>query len=186
YEQGGIVDAINTANPLMGLVNLGFAIDEGDWYTVGLESVGVAVMVAAVVVGKKVGPGAPRGVRLRGSVALDTNALIASVEKGQAPRILDGRAPVVPITVAKEFLQGGGSSTALRTFLTNNNGRIAAAGTEASANALQKQAVDMGRVLHRADARIVAGAAREGLPLVTNDLRLSKYLQAAKLPVEGF
>ncbi|HRI65862.1 MAG TPA: HNH endonuclease signature motif containing protein, partial [Polyangium sp.] len=56
YEQGGIVDAINTANPLMGVVNLGFAIDEGDWYTVGLESVGVAVTVAVVIVGKKLGP----------------------------------------------------------------------------------------------------------------------------------
>ncbi|HRI62682.1 MAG TPA: hypothetical protein PK156_00545, partial [Polyangium sp.] len=54
YEQGGIVDAINTANPLMGVVNLGFAVREADWYTVGLESVGVAVMVVAVVVGKKV------------------------------------------------------------------------------------------------------------------------------------
>ncbi len=39
----------------MGVVNLGFAIDEGDWYTVGLESVGVAVTIAAVVVGKKLG-----------------------------------------------------------------------------------------------------------------------------------
>ncbi|HRI67499.1 MAG TPA: AHH domain-containing protein, partial [Polyangium sp.] len=56
YEQGGIVDAINTANPLMGVVNLGFAIQEGDWYTVGVESVGVAVTVVAVVVAKKLGP----------------------------------------------------------------------------------------------------------------------------------
>jgi hypothetical protein len=40
YEQGGIVDAINTANPLMGVVNLGFAINEGDWYKVGQNAVG--------------------------------------------------------------------------------------------------------------------------------------------------
>ncbi|HRI68577.1 MAG TPA: hypothetical protein PK156_30320, partial [Polyangium sp.] len=56
-----IVDAINTANPLMGVVNLGFAVREGDWYTVGLESVGVAVTIAAVIVGKKLGVGSVKG-----------------------------------------------------------------------------------------------------------------------------
>ncbi len=64
YQNGGIVDAINTANPLVGVVNLGFAIKDEDWYTVGVESVGVAVTIAAVIVGKKVmgkGAGTTRG-----------------------------------------------------------------------------------------------------------------------------
>lgn len=39
------------------------------------------------------------------AVALDTNAVIAAVEGGQA--ILGGRAPVVSITAVKEFLRGG-------------------------------------------------------------------------------
>jgi len=49
---------------------------------------------------------------------------IAAVEKGQAATVLGGRSPVVPITVAKEFLRGGGSSGALRTFLGETGGRL--------------------------------------------------------------
>ncbi|HRI67665.1 MAG TPA: GH-E family nuclease [Polyangium sp.] len=37
-------------------MNLGFAVREGDWYTVGFETVGVAVTVVAVIAAKKLGP----------------------------------------------------------------------------------------------------------------------------------
>lgn len=33
-----------------------------------------------------------------GSVALDTNALIAAVERGQGAAVLGGRTPIVPLT----------------------------------------------------------------------------------------
>ncbi len=49
----------------MGVVNLGFAIDEGDWYTVGLESVAASVTIAPVFAAKKsrpkIEPQAPSG-----------------------------------------------------------------------------------------------------------------------------
>lgn len=120
----------------------------------------------------------------RASVALDTNALIASVERGQS--ILGGRAPVVPITVAKEFLRGGGSSAALRKFLTANGGRIGLAGSEATSAGLRQQAAGLGRALHLGDSRVAAGAMREGIPLITNDRKFGNFLRAIGYRVEGF
>jgi rRNA-processing protein FCF1 len=120
----------------------------------------------------------------RSSVALDTNALIATVERGQS--ILGGRAPVVPITAAKEFLRGGGSSAALREFLIANGGRMGLAGTEATAAGLRQQAAGLGRALHLGDSRVAAGAMREGVPLITNDRKLGNFLRAIGYPVEGF
>ncbi len=40
----------------MPLANVIVGVEEGDWYTVGLESVGVAVTVVAVIAAKKLGP----------------------------------------------------------------------------------------------------------------------------------
>jgi predicted nucleic acid-binding protein len=117
------------------------------------------------------------------AVALDTNALIAGVERGV--NVLGGRTPVVPITAAKEFLRGG-SADALRVFLSANGGRLAGAGSEATVRALQAEAGSMGRVINLGDARIVAGAMREGVPLVTQDAQLTRFLQAAGIAVEGF
>ena len=121
-----------------------------------------------------------------GSVALDTNALIAAVEGGQAAAVLGGRTPIVPITAAKEFLRGGGSADALRAFLAQTGGRIGLAGQEATVVGLQQQATALGRVLHTGDARIAAGAMGEGVPLVTNDVRFGNFLRAIGFPVEGF
>jgi predicted nucleic acid-binding protein len=119
-------------------------------------------------------------------VALDTNAVIFAVEHGQAGAILAGRTPVVPITVAKEFLRGGGSASALREFLGATGGRIGLAGQEATVSALQQQAAGLGRVLHTADGRIAAGAMREGVPLVTNDRKFGNFLRAIGYPTERF
>ena len=117
-------------------------------------------------------------------MALDTNAVIAAVERGQS--VLGGRAPVVPITAVKEFLRGGGSSAALREFLTANGGRIGLAGQEATATGLRQQAAGLGRVLRLGDSRVAAGAMREGIPLVTNDRKFGNFLRAIGYSVEGF
>jgi predicted nucleic acid-binding protein len=130
------------------------------------------------------GYGSVAGGAGRASVALNTNALIATVERGHS--ILGGRAPVVPITVAKEFLRGGGSSAALREFLTANGGRIGLAGSEATAAGLRHQAAGLGRALHLGDSRVAAGAMREGIPLITNDRKFGNFLRAIGYPVEGF
>jgi predicted nucleic acid-binding protein len=122
----------------------------------------------------------------RGAVVLDTNAVIAAVERGESARVLGGRTPLVPITAAKEFIAGGGSSQALRSFLGANGGRIAAAGSEASAAGLRAQATGMGRALGTADWRIAASAVREGAPVVTNDSRFARFLRAVGIAVGGF
>jgi predicted nucleic acid-binding protein len=115
---------------------------------------------------------------------LDTNALIAAIEHGRAG-ILAGRAPVVSITAAREFLEGG-SVVQLREFMIANGGRIGVAGTDAAVAALQRQASKMGRVLHTLDGRVAAGAMAERLTLMTADGDLTKFLKAISHPVEGF
>lgn len=119
-------------------------------------------------------------------MALDTNALIFAVERGHATAILAGRTPVIPVTVAKEFLRGGGSPAALREFLGASGGRIGLAGQEAAVSALQTQAAGLGRVLHTADGRVAAGAMREGVPLVTNDRSFGNFLRAIGYSTERF
>ena len=109
-------------------------------------------------------------------VALDTNALVATVERGNGA-ILQGRAPIVSITAAKEYLAGRGSPAALRTFLDVHSGRIGAAGPEHLAIGLQTRAVARGRVLSRSDARVAANAVVEDVPLVTFDRRFSNFLR---------
>jgi predicted nucleic acid-binding protein len=121
----------------------------------------------------------------RGAVALDTNAVIAAVEQHMANQILKGRAPIVPVTAIKEFLRGGGSSEALRAFLTGTGGRIIA-GTEATALSLRLTAPMLGRVIGIADSRVAAGAIDYGLRLITNDLRLGRFLGAVGHSVERF
>jgi len=112
--------------------------------------------------------------------------LIAAVEDGQAAVVLGGRAPIISITAAKEFLGGGGSASALRSFLSQTGGRIGLAAEGPTVVRLQQQATALGRVLHGRDARIAAIAVRESVSLVTNDVRFFKFLRAIGFPVEGF
>ncbi len=120
------------------------------------------------------------------AVILDTNAVIAAVEKGEISAILQGRSPVVPITAAKEFLQGGGSANALRTFLRLNGGRLGLAGREDVASRLRTQASVGGRSLGLGDSRIAASASREGLSVVTRDRQFRNFLGWVGLPAESF
>jgi len=117
---------------------------------------------------------------------LDTNAVIAAVEKGQVTSVLKGRSPLIPITAIKEFLAGGGSINALRTFLIEHGGRVARAGEETAAANLRSQATKLGRALGVADSRIAASAAKESAPVVTKDRQLANFLKAIGVPVEGF
>ncbi len=65
YKKGDVIDAVNVVNPLMPLANVAVGVEEGDWYTVGVNAVAIGVTVVAVVVsrklGPKMGPGAQRG-----------------------------------------------------------------------------------------------------------------------------
>jgi predicted nucleic acid-binding protein len=120
------------------------------------------------------------------SVVLDTNAVIAAVEGGQAAKILKGRVPLVPMTAVKEFLAKSGSIERLRSFLVASGGRVALAGEESAAAALRAEAKGMGRRLSVEDSRIAASAMREGKALVTQDKRLLNFLKSIGVPVEDF
>jgi predicted nucleic acid-binding protein len=121
-----------------------------------------------------------------GSVVLDTNAVIAAVEKGEIASVLKGRSPVVPITVVREFLQGGGSVDSLRTFLRMNGGRIGLAGKEEVAAQLRAQAGLAGRSLGLGDSRVAASALREGLSVVTRDKQFRNFLSWVGIGGEAF
>jgi predicted nucleic acid-binding protein len=131
----------------------------------------------------------------RGSVMLDTNALVAAVKPG-GDAALAGRAPVVPITAAKEFLKGrsatvpdpNATAQVLRDFLKQNGGRMGAAGTEADAAALRAMAASMkpARSLKLMDSRVLASAQQEGLPVMTRDRKFYNFMQALKFPSEKF
>jgi RHS repeat-associated protein len=202
YQEAGILGALNAVNPLYAIAKGGvdatLAMDRGDYRAAAAEGTKTAVLAIATALGAAEGVGALAGeaataragvggaARGGASVALDTNAIIAAVERGQAASVLGGRVPVVPITAVKEFLRGGGSPAALHEFLAANGGRIGLAGQEATAAGLRQQAAGLGRVLHLGDSRVAAGAMREGIPLITNDRKFGNFLRAIGYPVEGF
>jgi RHS repeat-associated protein len=123
-----------------------------------------------------------------GRIALDTNVLIAALEGGEKAAVdaaLAGRAPVISITVAKEFLVKGDINL-LRQFLAERGGGLAASATAAEIAQLQAQATLLGRVLAAADAAVSGSAIKEGIPLLTRDIRLINFLQAVGQVVETF
>ena len=107
----------------------------------------------------------------------------AAVEKGQTG-LLQGRAPIVSITAAKEFLAGAGSAGDLRNFLSVNRGRLGVAGPEQLAAGLQVRASARGRVLDIGDARVAANAMVEDVSLITFDKRFAKFLREFGWQVE--
>ena len=109
----------------------------------------------------------PLGLRC-GRVALDTNALIALMERDRLAvlRALGNRRPIVPITALREFAKGGGDVEALRRFLNKTEGAVV---KDASRKLTRRE---MARGLARNDARIVATARKMKIPLLTRDDRV--------------
>ncbi len=121
-------------------------------------------------------------------IALDTNALINGIEGGEAQAVdqaLAGRIPVVSPAAAEEFMRNG-DANALTGFLAERGGVIGSNGTQQMVNNLQEQARGLGRVLHDFDARIVASAIQDNIPLLTRDTRLIRFLNAINIPVETY
>jgi predicted nucleic acid-binding protein len=124
----------------------------------------------------------------RGAVALDANTLIRGIEAGETAAVdaaIAGRTPIVSITAAKEFLKKGDVGL-LRQFLSARGGRVAAAGTEQTAAALRNQAQALGRGLKVKDSRVAASAVREGVPIITNDSKFQRFLNAVGIGGIGF
>jgi predicted nucleic acid-binding protein len=122
----------------------------------------------------------------RGSVALDNNVLIKAIGSAdQSAAILAGRTPVVSITAAKEYVAGGRSALTIGEYLAANGGRIGSVAKTSTIETLQQQAASVGRSLGANDARIAASAIQENIPLVTDDKKLGRFLDALKYLVEG-
>jgi len=122
-----------------------------------------------------------------GSAALDTNALIHALDNGEASEVdkaLAGRVPIVSPTAASEFLVRGDAG-ALDEFLSARGGRIGQAGTQEGAGALQTHASRLGRALGLNDALIAHSAILEGVPLITGDQQLLRFLTQIGCPAEG-
>ncbi len=65
------------------------------------------------------------------------------------------------------------------------SGRFGTGATEQQVQELISQAQVLGRVLKASDASVAGFAISEGAPLITDDARLSRFLQEAGYPVEG-
>lgn len=98
---------------------------------------------------------------------------------------LPGRTPTISITAAKEFLRKGDVNV-LREFLKARGGRVGKAATEQQIADLQVQAGILGRVLRSKDAAVTGSAINESATIITRDIRLRKFLEAAGIAVEGF
>lgn len=120
--------------------------------------------------------------------ALDANALIQGLEKGERAaidRALAGCIPLVSRTAAKEFLAKGDANV-LREFLRARDGGIGRAATAEQIANLQAQARAFGRVLRLSDAAVVGSALTEEALIITRDIRLLKFLRAAGIPARSF
>ena len=148
-------------------------------------------------------PGARAG---NPEVVVDTNGLIDRFDRGgdfakRFETALDGRRPVIPQTAAKEYMRGTRAEQALtgsarvaarraraetlREFLSANDGRIGRAAVEQEA---QLREIDVGfhnmtrrgsNKLPRvgiSDQRVIGSAARESLPLLTRDDKLTRIM----------
>ena len=163
----------------------------------GVRSTGRALETVVERIGTGPLPGSLRAQRgsigvdeqlAKGKVALDNNALIAAIEKGEASAVdaaLAGRTPIVSRQAVREFLVKG-DKQALREFLRLRGGSVSKSGTEAEILALQNKASSLGRSLKPKDAKVAASAQVEGVPLITRDKKLRNFLNDAGLGGEEF
>jgi predicted nucleic acid-binding protein len=124
----------------------------------------------------------------RGAAALDTNVLIRGLDNGEldaVDKVLAGRVPNVSPTAVDEYLARG-SQARLDQFLAERGGSIGPAGTPEGAAALQAQAASLGRRLGRNDALVAHSAMQQGIPLITGDRQLLRFLVEIGYPAEPF
>ena len=133
----------------------------------------------------------------RAGVALDNNAIVAAIDEGQEAAVdlaIAGRQPLVSSTVVSEFLAGGNTLDTLRLFLRQRGGRITSDASQSALDDLQRRLDALNATLSPSQQRsigandlcIAATACELGVPLITNDSRLFRALDALGIPVEGF
>jgi RHS repeat-associated protein/uncharacterized repeat protein (TIGR01451 family) len=162
------------------------AVSDSTWVNAALGSVATLGLLAPEEAASTALEGAlPEAA---GRAALDTNALIQGLEKGELDAVdkaLAGRSPVLSPTVVQEFLIKG-DQQALEEFLAERSGSIGLAGTPEGAAALQAQAQGLGRALGEADSFIIHSAMREGVSLITRDMQVLNFLVEIGYPVETY
>ena len=127
-------------------------------------------------------------------MGVDANPLIRGLDYGEMDKLnaaLAGRAPVVSPQAAAEFLNKGDEAV-FSDFMASTGGRIGsgvsddfAAGLRAQANSLTDQ-YGNARALGYEDSYVVGSAMQDGVPLITNDQQVIRFLSAINYPVEPF
>jgi predicted nucleic acid-binding protein len=130
-------------------------------------------------------------------LALDTNTIIAAVEKGRLADVeaaIAGRRVVVPPTAYAEAIKGQrgvmgqlGTMIAVNSFKARVSATFARHSTSAEALSLQAQAQAIGRTLGLADAHIAAQArSTENATVITNDISFSRTMDALGIANQRF
>jgi hypothetical protein len=124
-----------------------------------------------------------------GKVSLDNNALIGAIEGGKKAAVkkaIGSAEPIVSITAAKEYLTKG-DKNALKGFMKETGAKIGKNGGSASqVKSLQDKAIQMGRKVGKGDASIIAGAKNNNATVISNDKRMTNFMNALGFPVKGF
>jgi hypothetical protein len=81
---------------------------------------------------------------------------------------------------------GNPTKIAVRFFLSRRAGRIGAEARPEQVTGLQELAAILGRVLRDGDAAVLDSAIQEGLPIITNDQRFYRFMNAINYPNERF
>jgi hypothetical protein len=151
--------------------------------------------LGAAAAGAGGAPAAVTGAICQSGVALDTNPLIQGLDFGQLPRVqtaMRGRYPIVSRMAAREYMADPTTrpetSQRLRNFLTQEGGRLGAVPSADQIGNLQQiaQSDNPPRVLHTPDARVAASAIIEGVPVITNDGPLVRFLTWLGYPFENW
>lgn len=121
-------------------------------------------------------------------MAVDTNAVISALgDAGNAAKVdstLAGRSPVLSPQALSEIKSFPASD--VMDWLGARGGSLGPEATAEGIANLQSQASALGRVLKAADAAVADSAMQQGLGIITNDLRFSRFLNAIGWPVEGY
>ena len=123
-----------------------------------------------------------------GEVALDANPVINAVRGGKTADVdkaLNGRSPVISPQAFAEST-GHGPASEVMDWLTARGGRIGPEANPEGVARLQARAVSLGRVLKDGYGTVADSAIQEGLPIITNDQKFTKFLKVINHPVEGY
>lgn len=122
-------------------------------------------------------------------VSLDANAISAAIKEGKLQDVknaIGSDKPIVSITAAKESMSYHGKES-VKEFMKETGATISKnGGSSSQVEALQKQAQSMGRAVGKNDASIIAGAANNNATVITNDKKMTKFMNAINQPVKGY